>query len=864
MAKVRVFEAAKQHELDVEELLDTLRDMGVKVRSHMSPVDEGEIESAVKTIGKKKPKKSSSDEGEAPKLMVRRRKKKEVEEDDDEGAAEIVEEVVGEAETEEPPVKEASEEPETPESPSEMAAEAEVAIEEQADDAPEQPAAEIIEKAPAKEAAAEETEVVEAAVAEVVEEAPAEKKAPKEKAKKAPAEPAKKGAGKPADESADAEGDEEKEFGLKVVRFIQPEERGQSFEKPTSGPGYPVSKKEREARKAERKAKKRKGRREEKGENKRAAKKTQITTPKAIKRRIKISDIITVADLAKRMGVKSTEVIKTLMGLGILSTINQPLDADTATLVADEFGYEIENTVLAEEELLQRAEDKPEDLKDRPPVITVMGHVDHGKTSLLDAIRETRVADGESGGITQHIGAYRVETSRGNLVFLDTPGHAAFTEMRARGAKLTDIVILVVAANDGVMPQTVEAINHAEAAGVPIIVAINKMDLPDATPDKVMRELAEKNLIPEEWGGQTICIPISAKKGNGIEELLEMVALQAELLELKANPNKLAAGIVVEARLDRGRGPVSTVLVQEGTLKLGDIVLSGDFYGRVRALTNDKGKREKEITPGMPVEITGLSGVPSAGDNFVVVETERMAKEISSRRVEKSREAERAQARKVSLDDFHNQMMEGDVQTLNLIVKGDVQGSVEAVAQSLEKLSTDEVQVNVIHKGAGGITESDVHLAIASQAIIVGFHVRAEAKARGLAEQSGIDVRLYDVIYDATEDVKRAMEGMLAPMLQEKPLGRVEVRQIFRVPKIGVIAGCYVTDGIVKRNSKLRLIRDNVVIYECELSSLKRFKDDAKEVREGLECGLSIHNYQDLKEGDEIEFYEIEEIAQKL
>jgi len=864
MAKVRVFEAAKQHELDVEELLDTLRDMGVKVRSHMSPVDEGEIESAVKTIGKKKPKKSSSDEGEAPKLMVRRRKKKEVEEDDDEGAAEIVEEVVGEAETEEPPVKEASEEPETPEAPSEMAAEAEVAIEEQADDAPEQPAAEIIEKAPAKEAAAEETEVVEAAVAEVVEEAPAEKKAPKEKAKKAPAEPAKKGAGKPADESADAEGDEEKEFGLKVVRFIQPEERGQSFEKPTSGPGYPVSKKEREARKAERKAKKRKGRREEKGENKRAAKKTQITTPKAIKRRIKISDIITVADLAKRMGVKSTEVIKTLMGLGILSTINQPLDADTATLVADEFGYEIENTVLAEEELLQRAEDKPEDLKDRPPVITVMGHVDHGKTSLLDAIRETRVADGESGGITQHIGAYRVETSRGNLVFLDTPGHAAFTEMRARGAKLTDIVILVVAANDGVMPQTVEAINHAEAAGVPIIVAINKMDLPDATPDKVMRELAEKNLIPEEWGGQTICIPISAKKGNGIEELLEMVALQAELLELKANPNKLAAGIVVEARLDRGRGPVSTVLVQEGTLKLGDIVLSGDFYGRVRALTNDKGKREKEITPGMPVEITGLSGVPSAGDNFVVVETERMAKEISSRRVEKSREAERAQARKVSLDDFHNQMMEGDVQTLNLIVKGDVQGSVEAVAQSLEKLSTDEVQVNVIHKGAGGITESDVHLAIASQAIIVGFHVRAEAKARGLAEQSGIDVRLYDVIYDATEDVKRAMEGMLAPMLQEKPLGRVEVRQIFRVPKIGVIAGCYVTDGIVKRNSKLRLIRDNVVIYEGELSSLKRFKDDAKEVREGLECGLSIHNYQDLKEGDEIEFYEIEEIAQKL
>ncbi|PLX44904.1 MAG: translation initiation factor IF-2 [Deltaproteobacteria bacterium] len=854
MAKVRVFEAAKQHELDVEELLDTLRDMGVKVRSHMSPVDEGEIESAVKTLGKKKPKKSSSDEGEAPKLMVRRRKKKEVEEDEEEGAVETVEEIVGENAPEESTLQETAEEPEAEEEASEAVEEEPAPPLETEDSSPAQTTADA-EAAPAEESSAPEL---------AKEEPAAEVKPETEKAKEAAAEPVKKAEEAPAEDAAEGDSDEEKEFGLKVVRFIQPEERGQSFEKPQSGPGYPVSKKEREARKAERKAKKRKGRREDKGENKRTAKKTQITTPKAIKRRIKISDIITVADLAKRMGVKSTEVIKTLMGLGILSTINQPLDADTATLVADEFGYEIENTVLAEEDLLQRAEDKPEDLKERPPVITVMGHVDHGKTSLLDAIRETRVADGESGGITQHIGAYRVETSRGTLVFLDTPGHAAFTEMRARGAKLTDIVILVVAANDGVMPQTVEAINHAEAAGVPIIVAINKMDLPDATPDKVMRELAEKNLIPEEWGGQTICIPISAKKGNGIEELLEMVALQAELLELKANPNKLAAGIVVEARLDRGRGPVSTVLVQEGTLKLGDIVLSGDFYGRVRALTNDKGKREKEITPGMPVEITGLSGVPSAGDNFVVVETERMAKEISSRRVEKSREAERAQARKVSLDDFHNQMLEGDVQTLNLIVKGDVQGSVEAVAQSLEKLTTNEVQVNVIHKGAGGITESDVHLAIASQAIIVGFHVRAEAKARALAEQSGIDVRLYDVIYDATEDVKRAMEGLLAPMLQEKPLGRVEVRQIFRVPKIGVIAGCYVTDGLVKRNSKLRLIRDNVVIYEGELSSLKRFKDDAKEVREGLECGLSIHNYQDLKEGDEIEFYEIEEIAQKL
>jgi translation initiation factor IF-2 len=840
MAKVRVIEAAKEHGLDVEELLGTLKQMGVKVRSHLSPVDQEEADQAIASLTKKKPAAATptAEEPKAPR-MVRRRKKE------------------AEPELETEPETEATTEPEV--------AQEEVAGGEPApDDEP------ISEEAATGEPSPEET-VIEEAISEEAsgeeaseEQQPAADEAAPEEAKtKAP------GKGKKAGDKAEAKKgkagakDEQKdeEFGLKVVRFIQPEDRPATFAKPA----YPVSKQEREQRKAERRAKKKKGRREDhRSAPRRAGQKTQITTPKAIKRRIKISEIITVGDLAKRMGVKAPEVIKTLMGLGIMSTINQPLDADTATLVAGEFEYEIENIILAEEEILQRHEDKPEDLKPRAPVVTVMGHVDHGKTSLLDAIRTTRVAAGESGGITQHIGAYKVETSRGTLVFLDTPGHAAFTEMRARGAQVTDIVVLVVAANDGVMPQTIEAIHHAEAAGVPIIVAVNKMDLPDAQPDKVKRELSENNLIPEDWGGDVICVPVSAKQGDGIENLLEMIALQSEMLEITANPDKQAAGVVVEARLDKGRGPVSTVLVQEGTLNLGDIVLSGTQFGRVRILTNDTGKRVEIAEPGTPVEITGLDGVPEAGDVFVVVDTERTAKEITSRRLEKTRDAEMAKARKVSLEDWHDHVVEGETQSLRLIVKGDVQGSVEAVAQTLENLSVDEVNVQVIHKAAGGITESDVNLAIASRAIIIGFHVRCEAKAAALASQTGIDIRLYDVIYDATDSVKKAMSGLLAPVLQENKLGMAEVRQTFRVPKVGTVAGCYIREGLATRNSKVRLIRDNIVIYEGELSSLKRFKDDAKEVREGLECGLSILNYNDIKDGDEIEFYEIEEIAQTL
>ncbi|NTU59718.1 MAG: translation initiation factor IF-2, partial [Deltaproteobacteria bacterium] len=669
----------------------------------------------------------------------------------------------------------------------------------------------------------------------------------------------------PADAAPKGEEAPKEEFKLKVVRFIHPEERPAAAA--PAIPAYrPQSKEEREARKAEKKSKKKgKGRRDDPVvDDRRAPQKTQITVPKAIKRRIKISEVITVSELAKRMGVKATECIKKLMGLGILATMNQTLDAETASLISDEFGYEIENTAVGEEEVLTRQEDNPEDLVLRPPVVTVMGHVDHGKTSLLDAIREARVAAGEAGGITQHIGAYEVETQRGPVVFLDTPGHEAFTAMRARGAQATDIVVLVVAADDGIMPQTIEAIDHAKAAKVPLMVAINKMDKPDADPDRVKRGLTEHGLVPEDWGGETICVPVSAKKRTGIDTLLEMIAIQSEVMELRANPNKPARGLVIEARLDRGRGPVATVLVQEGTLKVGDIVLAGGYYGRLRALTNDQGKRVKGAGPSIPVEITGLDGVPSAGQAFLVMDTERAAKEIASRRVEKAREEEMAQTRRVTLADLHTRIAEGEIKELPIVIKADVQGSAEAVAQALEKLSTDEVRVKVIHAAVGGITETDINLASASGAIIVGFHVRPEAKGAALAEQAGVDIRLYNIIYDATDDVKKAMGGLLSPTIEEKVIGRVEVRQLFRVPKIGTIAGCRVTQGVVQRSARLRVLRDSVVIYEGQLASLKHFKDDVREVKEGNECGLSIQNYNDIKEGDILEFYTQEEVERTL
>jgi len=591
---------------------------------------------------------------------------------------------------------------------------------------------------------------------------------------------------------------------------------------------------------------------------------TEITIPKAIKRIIKISETISVGELAKRMGIKANDLIKSLMKMGMMVTINHPLDFDTAVILASEYSYEVENVAVDLDEILESAPDAPETLVKRPPVVTIMGHVDHGKTSLLDAIREANVIAGEAGGITQHIGAYDVELNGRKITFLDTPGHEAFTAMRARGAKVTDIVILVVAADDGVMPQTREAINHSKAAEVPIIVAVNKVDKPDARPENVKRELMEFGLVASEWGGDTTMVEVSAKKRTNLEELLEMILLQADVMELKANPDKQAKGTVVEAKLDKGRGPVATVLVQEGTLKTGDYCVVGVHSGRVRAMQNDRGEKVIEAGPSMPVELIGLSGVPDAGDVFVAMKDEKQAKEIATLRLIKHREIELAKHSKLSLEDLYKKIQSGEVKDLNVIVKGDVHGSIEAVSESLRKLSTDAVRLNVLHSAVGAVTETDVNLAAASNAIIIGFNVRPEVKAQGLAEKEGVDIRLYSIIYDAVEDVKKAMEGLLAPTLKEKFLGRAEIREVFSVPKIGNVAGCYIQDGKVQRNAQVRLLRDNVVVYEGKLSSLRRIKDDVKEVATGYECGIGLENYNDIRIGDIIEAFEIEKIATKL
>ncbi len=598
-------------------------------------------------------------------------------------------------------------------------------------------------------------------------------------------------------------------------------------------------------------------------------KKTEVTVSKAIKRIIRISNVITVGELAKRMGVKANDLIKELMRQGTMVNINHPLDFETAAILASEFSYEVENVAFDEETVLDHdslkvGDEKVEDLKGRPPVVTIMGHVDHGKTSLLDAIRTANVTAGEAGGITQHIGAYDVDLDGRKITFLDTPGHEAFTAMRARGAKATDIVVLVVAADDGVMPQTREAINHAKAAGVPILVAVNKIDKPDANPDRVRQELTEFNLLAEEWGGETIFVEVSAKLNTNIDKLLEMILLQAEVMDLKANPDKRAKGVVVEARLDKGRGPVSTILVQEGTLKIGDPIVTGIHYGRVRTMTNDRGDRLEQAGPSIPVEVTGLSGVPDAGDSFHAVEDDKAAKDVAQHRQQKLREAELAKTSKISLEQLYERIQQGDVKELKVIIKGDVQGSVEAVKDSLLKLSTEACRLLVIHTGVGGITESDISLASASDAIVLGFNVRPEPKAANMAENEGVDIRLYNIIYDAVADIRDAMEGLLAPTLQEKFLGRVEVRDTFSVSKVGTIAGCYVLDGKVQRGAQVRLVRDSVVIWTGKMNSLKRFKDDAREVATGYECGIGLENYNDIKVGDIIEVFEIEQIKTTL
>ncbi len=578
---------------------------------------------------------------------------------------------------------------------------------------------------------------------------------------------------------------------------------------------------------------------------------------------IEIEGDILVRELAEKLGINSATLITKLIGLGVMASQNQSIDADTAGVVAEEFGFKL---VLKEEQEEEEDifdldfEDKPEDLKPRPPVVTVMGHVDHGKTSLLDAIRETNVTRGEAGGITQHIGAYTVKVSNKKVVFLDTPGHEAFTSMRARGAQVTDIAILVVAADDGVMPQTIEAINHAKAAGVPIIVAINKMDKPESNIDRIYQELVENGLLPEAWGGDIITVPVSAKKRTGIDELLEMVLLVAEMQELSANPNRAAVGTIVEAQLDKGKGPLATVLVQKGSLKVGDMVVSGISSGRIRAMIDDKGKRVKKVGPSTPVVILGLSDVPNAGELLFSVEGEKTARSYAERRKEQLRQEQLKSSTKISLDDLFERIKEGEIKDLNIIIKADVRGSIEALSQSLEKLDNEEVKINIIHGGVGGIRESDVMLASASNAIIIGFNVRPNLNAIEVAKREKVDIRTYRVIYEAIEDIQAAVKGMLAPTIVEEVLGRAEIRATFRLPNNTTIAGIYVLNGKITRNAMVRLLRDDVVIFEGAISSLKRFKDDAREVAAGYEAGLGLENYNDIKEKDLIEAYILKEV----
>lgn len=579
--------------------------------------------------------------------------------------------------------------------------------------------------------------------------------------------------------------------------------------------------------------------------------------------KITFSGSLTVGDLAKKLSKEPSEIIKKLFMLGIMATINQDLDKDTIELIANDYGIEVEEEVIVSEtefETFIDEQDDEENLKERPAVVTIMGHVDHGKTTLLDSIRNSKVTAGEAGGITQHIGAYQVELNDKKITFLDTPGHAAFTTMRARGAQVTDITIIVVAADDGVMPQTVEAINHAKAAGVPIIVAVNKMDKPAANPDRVMQELTEYELVPEAWGGDTIFVPISAIQGEGIDNLLEMILLISEVEEYKANPNRYATGTVIEAQLDKGKGTIATLLVQNGTLRVGDPIVVGTSFGRVRAMVSDIGRRVKVAGPSTPVEITGLNEVPQAGDRFMAFADEKKARQIGESRAQEALLAQRGEKSKLSLEDLFQQIQEGDVKEINLIVKADVQGSVEAMAASLRKIDVEGVKVKIIHTGVGAITESDIILASASNAIVIGFNVRPDVNAKRTAELENVDIRLHRIIYKVIEEIEAAMQGMLDPEFEEKVIGQAEVRQTFKVTKVGTIAGCYVTDGKITRDSGVRIIRDGVVIFEGQLDTLKRFKDDVKEVAQNYECGITIERYNDLKEGDIIEAYIMEEV----
>jgi len=870
MGKIRVHELAKKMGLENKELLTKLAEAGIDVASHSSSLSDEDLQ---KFEAFNNPPEEKIEEARIKPGIIRRRKtvvRKPAEEP--EAAEETAEAPVEEPEAAEEIAEAPAEEPVAAEETAEAPVEEPEAAEETADAPAEEPEAEpLVAEPPVKKPAPRKATADQAKILGRVE-LPKARPAQQPSERQRPGRPE-----RPRPAAGPARGKKRVEVPAPIAPTDQPlpEKEGRGNKKRKKGrrgdfdQGEMDGRVSRRGRRVEVFEPSRMGGKKKRGKQGKQTKQTEVTISKAIKRIIRISDSITVGELAKRMGVKANELIAELMRQGSMVTINHPLDFESAAILASEFNYEVENVAFDEESILKvetakETEESEEGQEIRPPVVTIMGHVDHGKTSLLDAIREANVTAGEAGGITQHIGAYDVELDGRKITFLDTPGHEAFTAMRARGAGVTDIVILVVAADDGVMPQTKEAINHSKAAGVPIIIAVNKIDKPDANPERVKQELTEFELVPEEWGGDTIFVEVSAKQKTNLDSLLEMILLQAEVLELKANPDKRAKGSIVEARLDKGRGPVATVLVQDGTLKIGDAIVAGLHFGRVRSMTSANGQQVKEAGPSFPVEVTGLGGVPDAGDTFHAVENEKAAKDVSMHRQQKQREIDLAKSSKVSLDQLFAKMQEGTVEELAVIIKADVQGSVEAVRDALEKLSTTACRLNVIHTGVGGISESDVTLATASDAIVLGFNVRPESKAKTMAESEGVDIRLYSVIYDAVNDIRDAMEGLLAPTLKEKDLGRVEVRETFHVSRVGTIAGCYVLDGKIVRNAQTRLVRDNVVIWEGKLSSLKRFKDDVKEVASGYECGIGLENYNDIKLGDIIEAFEMEEVKTSL
>ena len=837
MAKLRVHELARDLNMTNKVLLARLNDMDISVKSHMSSLDDDVIAKIKGSLfGTKK---ETVEETRVKPTVIRRRRKTEQVDTPatSEAQPEEAEPAAVEAEAEEPKTVK---EPVVDEKPA-----AKKARKPKKKAAKKDPSAKII-KLPVKpvEKSVKKKKAQPKKAEAKVEKLSARKKALADQPP-AEAEPVTAGPRKKKRKKKVEEPDVDKKFLKKKISFRK---KAVIEGKDLYAQGY----------------RPRKQRKMAKGRKILGGQKTQITVAKAIKRRIKIDEAIVLADLAKRMGIKSSEIIKSMMAMGSMATVNQTIDFDTAALIASEFSYEVEHASFEEDALLKQETDDPEKLAPRPPVVTIMGHVDHGKTSLLDVIRNSRISEMEAGGITQHIGAYHVTTDKGQIAFLDTPGHEAFTAMRARGAQITDIVVLVVAADDGVMPQTIEAINHAKAAEVPIIVAINKIDKQNAEPEKVQRELAEIGLTPEDWGGETIYVNVSAKQAQGIDELLELILLQAEVLELKANPDKLAAGHVVEAKIDPGRGAVATILVREGTLRTGDPIVCGMHYGRIRAMLEDRGSQIESAGPSIPVEIVGLSGVPMAGDEFLALKDEKNAKQVSEHRQQKQRSKELAQSSRMSLDMLFERIQEGEVKDLNLIIKADVHGSIEALNDSLTKLSNDEVNVNVVHSATGTIAESDVSLATVSNAIVIGFNVRPSPKVQSLATDEKVDMRFYDVIYDVINDVKNAMVGMMASTFEERILGSAEVREVFQIPKIGNIAGCYVTDGKIERGQNLRLLRDGVVVYKGKNSSLRRFKDDVKEVQAGYECGIGIENFNDIKVGDAIECYYLEEIKPEI